>query len=168
MFYSPSQNGFYLPEIHGDSIPADAVEISAERHAELIAGQTAGRRIAAGRDGAPILIDPPAPPAPSAHDVRAECARRLTAVVAGYTPEERETWPVQIAEARAVVAGAAEAPMLTVLAAARGLPLSAFAAAVLQVTAATTAATAKLLAAQARMLAMPAIPADYTADHWWA
>lgn len=110
----------------------------------------------------------PAPPPLTPTDVRAECARRMSAIVAGYTTEERETWPVQIAEARAVVAGATEAPMLAALAAARGLPLAAFANAVLQVTAATTAATAALLAAQARLLAMHPIPADFADDKWWA
>lgn len=111
--------------------------------------------------------EPLAPPPPSEADVRAECARRLAAVVAGYTPEERETWPVQIAEAQAVIGGATTAPMLSALAEARGLPLATFAAAVLQIAAATKQATAKLLAAQARLLAMPEIPADYAADEWW-
>lgn len=166
MFYEKSTGAFYHPNIH-NSIPADAVEITAVRHAELIAGQAAGQQITAGPDGAPVLVEAPAHAATAA-DVRAECARRLSAVVAGYTQEERETWPVQIAEAKAVAAGATDAPMLSALAAARGLSLAAFAAAVLQVTAATTVATASLLAAQARLLAMPAIPADYTADEWWA
>lgn len=112
-------------------------------------------------------VDRP-PPAPSADDVRAECARRMSALVAGYTPEERETWPVQIAEARAVIDGATSAPMLSVLAEARGLSLEAFAASVLRVAEATTAATAALLAAQARLLSMPTIPTDFADSKWWA
>jgi hypothetical protein len=100
-------------------------------------------------------------------DVRAECARRLSAIVAQYAPEERETWPIQVAEAESVLAGGADAPMLTPLAEARCLPLAVFAGAVLQTANATKAASAKLLAAQARLLAMPAIPRNFAGDEWW-
>ncbi|WP_295537406.1 hypothetical protein [uncultured Pseudacidovorax sp.] len=55
MFYSPSTGGFYLPEIHGAGIPGDAVEISAEQHADLLAGQAAGLCIVAQPDGSPAL-----------------------------------------------------------------------------------------------------------------
>ena len=65
MLYSKSTNGFYHPAIHGDNIPADAVEITCEQHAALLAGQSAGKIIAADADGFPVLQDPPpAPPAP--------------------------------------------------------------------------------------------------------
>ena len=60
MFYSESTGGFYDPELHGDLIPSDAVEITAEHHAALLAGQALGKHIVAGGDGAPVLIDPPA------------------------------------------------------------------------------------------------------------
>ena len=63
MLYSPSQNGFYTPEIHGDNIPADAVEITREQHAALLEGQSNGQRIVADADGYPILQDPPPPTA---------------------------------------------------------------------------------------------------------
>ncbi|MDO5606698.1 MAG: hypothetical protein Q4G25_16215 [Paracoccus sp. (in: a-proteobacteria)] len=43
--------------------PADAVEISAPRHAELLAGQSQGQQIIAGPGGWPKLADPP-PPVP--------------------------------------------------------------------------------------------------------
>jgi len=39
-------------------IPIDAVEITKERHAELFDGQFNGKRIAAGGDGYPLLVDP--------------------------------------------------------------------------------------------------------------
>lgn len=39
-------------------IPADAVEITAERHDELLSGQAAGQQIVPGEDGAPVLISP--------------------------------------------------------------------------------------------------------------
>jgi hypothetical protein len=61
MFYSKSTNGFYDPEIHGDNVPVDAVEITAEEHAALINGQSQGKRIIADANGFPVLTDPPAP-----------------------------------------------------------------------------------------------------------
>lgn len=63
MFYSKSTGGFYTREIHGDNIPADAVEITAEQHSELIEGQSQDKRIVAYENGFPVLVDPP-PPTP--------------------------------------------------------------------------------------------------------
>ncbi|WP_210204568.1 hypothetical protein [Microvirga sp. 17 mud 1-3] len=63
MFYSASTGGFYSKEIHGSNIPADAVEITDDEHAALMAGQAAGKRIVPDENGRPILADPPpAPP----------------------------------------------------------------------------------------------------------
>ncbi|AUG04861.1 phage tail protein [Pseudomonas sp. 09C 129] len=42
-------------------IPDDAVEITSEYHAELLAGQSEGKVIAWGDDGIPGLADPPPP-----------------------------------------------------------------------------------------------------------
>lgn len=58
MFYSKSKRGFYDAETHGDNVPADAVEISAEQYAALLDGQSAGKIIMAGADGVPFLADP--------------------------------------------------------------------------------------------------------------
>ena len=63
MFYSASTNGFYVPEIHGDNIPADAVEITVEEHQALLEGQSQGKRIVADENGYPVLQDPPPPTA---------------------------------------------------------------------------------------------------------
>ena len=63
IFYSAQSGGFFAPEIHGDNIPADAVEITREHHAALLEGQSLGKRIVADADGYPILQDPP-PPTP--------------------------------------------------------------------------------------------------------
>lgn len=63
MYYSKQTGGFYTREIHGDNIPADAVEITEDEHAALMAGQAAGKTISADASGAPILLDPP-PPTP--------------------------------------------------------------------------------------------------------
>lgn len=63
VFYSPTAGGFYTSEIHGDNIPADAVEITEAEHAALIEGQSLGKRIVADESGRPTLQDPP-PPTP--------------------------------------------------------------------------------------------------------
>lgn len=59
MFYSKTTGGFYDTAIHGDNIPADAVEISATEHAALIEGHSKGKRIAADARGFPMLQDTP-------------------------------------------------------------------------------------------------------------
>ena len=61
MYYSKSTGGFYDRAIHGDNIPADAVEITPEQHAALLHGQSEGKQIAADENGYPILQDPPPP-----------------------------------------------------------------------------------------------------------
>lgn len=61
MFYSKQTGGFYATEIHGNNIPADAVEITKELHAALINGQSEGKRIVADEAGRPVLADPPPP-----------------------------------------------------------------------------------------------------------
>lgn len=61
MFYSKTTSGFYTREIHGDNIPADAVEITKEEHLALINGQSQGKRIVADASGRPLLQDPPPP-----------------------------------------------------------------------------------------------------------
>ena len=51
MLYSKLTNGFYTREIHGDDVPDDAVEITAEQHAALLTGQSAGQLITADESG---------------------------------------------------------------------------------------------------------------------
>ena len=63
MLYSKQTGGFYNLAIHGDNIPADAVEITNEEHRELIEGQSQGKIISADKNGKPALKDPP-PPTP--------------------------------------------------------------------------------------------------------
>ena len=70
MFYSPSKRGFFDEAIHGDAIPEDAVEITRERYAELMAAQLEGKMIAANDNGEPIAVDQPPPPAPSVVTMR--------------------------------------------------------------------------------------------------
>lgn len=63
MFYSKTTGGFYSPEIHGEAIPSDAVEITAEEHAALLDAQSQGKIIQADKDGKPVVVDPPKPTA---------------------------------------------------------------------------------------------------------
>ncbi len=61
MFASKLTRGFYSTEIHGTNMPNDVVEITAEEHAMLMAGQAAGQTIEWGNDGRPFLAAPPPP-----------------------------------------------------------------------------------------------------------
>lgn len=61
MYYSAQTGGFYSRDIHGISIPPDAVEITVDQHQALLAGQSSGKIISADSSGAPALIDPAAP-----------------------------------------------------------------------------------------------------------
>lgn len=62
-FYSPSTRGFYVTEIHGDAIPSDAIEITAEYHQELMQGQCEGKQIQNDANGYPVLGPVPTRPA---------------------------------------------------------------------------------------------------------
>ncbi|MDR8014100.1 hypothetical protein [Ectopseudomonas guguanensis] len=84
MLYSASAGGFYSRDIHGENIPDDAVHITAEEHAELLAGQAIGQIIAPAADGRPSLQVPPlaAPTTESLCekvDAAADAARRAVA-----------------------------------------------------------------------------------------
>ena len=61
MLYSKTTGGFYSRAIHGDNIPADAVEITADEHSALLEGQSQGKLIQADANGHPVLVDPPNP-----------------------------------------------------------------------------------------------------------
>lgn len=61
MFYSKQTGGFYSREIHGDNIPSDAVEVSAEDYLFLIEGQSSGKIILPDENGFPQLVDKPVP-----------------------------------------------------------------------------------------------------------
>ncbi|WP_072410651.1 phage tail protein [Pseudomonas sp. NFACC04-2] len=60
LFSSKTTGGFYDDSIHSAAqIPEDVVEITQERHMELLEGQSKGKRISSGEDGYPILVNPP-------------------------------------------------------------------------------------------------------------
>lgn len=83
MAYYSKTGGFYLREIHGDKIPADAVEITAEEWQALLDGQAHGKIIVAGKGGKPELRDPepPAPVVPAQVTMR---QARLALLAAGH------------------------------------------------------------------------------------
>lgn len=60
MFSSKSARAFYDPTINSE-MPSDVVEISIDKHTELLTGQSEGKVIAWGDDGFPVLVDPPPP-----------------------------------------------------------------------------------------------------------
>ena len=61
MFYSMQTGGFYAREIHGNNIPADAVEITSAEYADLLTAKSNGKLITADASGRLIAIDPPLP-----------------------------------------------------------------------------------------------------------
>lgn len=61
MYYSKTASGFYHPEIHGDHMPADAVQITDTQYAALLDGQSRGEIIGADENGHPILTAPEPP-----------------------------------------------------------------------------------------------------------
>lgn len=98
--YSPSARGFFI-EAAGIEAPADAVEVTAERHAELMDAQAGGLCIVPGEDGAPIAAEQPAPSAELAmqllRDKRARLLRQSDFTQMPDAPlsdEQREAWRV--------------------------------------------------------------------------
>ena len=61
LYYAKSTGGFYVSFIHGSAIPSDAVEITEEEHAELLAAQSNGCTIQADHDGRPVAVKRPEP-----------------------------------------------------------------------------------------------------------
>ncbi|HHQ9813521.1 TPA: tail fiber assembly protein [Escherichia coli] len=61
MFYSANTSGFYTPQINGENIPGDAVEITEDKYFELLQDQANGKLITSDGKGNPVAIDPPPP-----------------------------------------------------------------------------------------------------------
>jgi hypothetical protein len=112
-------------------------------------------------------FSPSPSPLPTAKDVYAEADRRLKALAAAYSPQERETWATQVDEAKAVKAGATDAPLLSPLAVVRGWTLDEMADRVLLLAAQFAAASGAILAARNSLAAMDPIPQDYADDGRW-
>ena len=58
LFYSASTNGFYDDDIN-KNIPKNSVEITREKHKELLDAQTNEKVIQADKNGNPVLKDKP-------------------------------------------------------------------------------------------------------------
>lgn len=145
MLFSKSTGGFYDLVIHGDNIPADAVEITEVEHANLLYAQSQGKRIDADVNGKPIAVDP----IQTLDDVKAQqiakinasCNEFMSTIVAQYPPLEMQTWPNQLSEANAYQANAnASTPTLSAIAMASGQTVAALAASVISKASAYTAA----------------------------
>lgn len=130
VFYSPSAKGFYAAEVHGRAqMPNDVIDISPDLHAALLDGQSHGKSIMPpdAEHALPWLQEPPAPTLEQVRATKiAEIMRAYDAafapIEAVYPAKERESWPIQLEEARAVLADPeAEAPMLSIQAAERGM-----------------------------------------------
>lgn len=101
ILYSPSQRGFYDDAMHA-AMPDDAVPITSERHADLLAGQGQGQVIVPGPDGQPVLAEPPPAPAPASPQIaKTAIYRRATDAEIGAfeawltgtaTPRQRLMW----------------------------------------------------------------------------
>lgn len=79
IYYSAATSAFYNTSLHGDRLPKDCVEISAEEHQALMDGQSKGHVIVANGNGFPVLSDPPKP---TNDELKARCkeqAKRLLA-----------------------------------------------------------------------------------------
>jgi len=153
------------------SIPDDAVEITEERHAEILKEQSLGATIQPDENGFPVAVYPdPLTVAQllelAKKRVRGEGANRLKALATPYRPEERETWADQQAEARAHLADpSAETPMLDALAAGRGISKAELAGKILANANAFKAASGAILGKQQAALdALAALPETATRE----
>lgn len=86
IYYSKQTGGFYIEEIHGADIPADAVEISEAKHREMIDGQSSGKIIGADSKGNPVLQDAPEPESLTREQIE---AMRLRAYADPLTGSDR-------------------------------------------------------------------------------
>lgn len=80
-YYSKTTGVTYIPEVHGDQMPEDAVPIDNRRYLEVIANPAPGKIRSHDADGLPILIDPP-PYSPTVDEL---CTRIDTAADAART-----------------------------------------------------------------------------------
>lgn len=103
MFYAKSTGGFYSADIHGEGIPADAVEISGAEHAALLEGQAQGKCIVADVSGRPVLAER----APAVPDEKA-LARRYLSETGWYVERFAETGKPIPEEVRALRQAARE------------------------------------------------------------
>jgi hypothetical protein len=86
MKFSASTLGFYDEDVHSaDQIPSDAVSITNEMHAAMLAAQSAGHVIAANANGLPMTKERPAP---TTDDILAA----MTGVVQAHIDAPAKAW----------------------------------------------------------------------------
>lgn len=103
MLYSKTTNGFYDPAINFN-IPEDVVEISAERHKELMQGQASGKIIKSDDKGFPELADKPPLTEEELKKINNDKFRQYLKDTDWYVTRKLETGveiPEEISEARA-------------------------------------------------------------------
>lgn len=88
MYYSKTTGCTYLPAIHGDAMPADAVPISADRYDQVIANPAPGKLRSHDAGGQPILIDPPTH-VPSPDEIEAELTASLNSHLDAVAKQRR-------------------------------------------------------------------------------
>ncbi|MFK4765479.1 tail fiber assembly protein [Desulfobaculum sp. SPO524] len=106
MKYSATTNAFYIPELHGNNIPADAVEITAAEHRALLEAQARGKLIQPDANGRPVAVDPPPPPEPT----EAELAERARAERDRLMREAYDPAVMQLLRKRRVIVAASGDP----------------------------------------------------------
>ena len=89
MLTSKSTQGFYDPSIH-TVIPADALEITDEYHAELLRGCSGGKTIVWGDDGYPLLADPSPPSAEALAEIERAWRDQRLAETDGVVSRHRD------------------------------------------------------------------------------
>ncbi len=116
----------------------------------------------------PAIAQEEDPSLVSEQAIRFEAARRISALSIDYMPQERETWPLQLIEAKSVIADAnALAPLLSAIGFARGLSVVDTAQLVLAKAQQLATDSGAILAAQAVLLAQEPLPDDYADDKHW-
>lgn len=107
LYFSPSTLGFYDSALGGEGyVPEDAVETTVETRQAMLEGEAVGMRIAAGEDGAPVLVAAPTPSVEAqwaAYRRRARAALAATADAVLALVEEGEPVPAPMRTYRAAL-----------------------------------------------------------------
>ncbi|MBX6386335.1 MAG: DUF4376 domain-containing protein [Microbispora sp.] len=107
IFYSPSARGFYASALHAE-IPVDAVEITAEEYAALLAAQSEGAVIQPGEDGRPVAVRPD-PLEVARATAKAAAKAQFDARIAAGMPWQGKVLQIDDASQERILAGKAMA-----------------------------------------------------------
>ncbi|MFC5372894.1 phage tail assembly chaperone [Brevundimonas faecalis] len=81
IYFAPSTNAFYDLAVWSAPLPADAVQVSAEDYAAMLAAEATGLRRMADADGRPVAV---APPPPTSAELADQARRRRDAEVTAW------------------------------------------------------------------------------------